>query len=72
MLGLSIRQPYAELILRGDQGGGASLSGGFPPSYSTLGGDRIIGRRFYIYAAGKPDYFRFRPANRRSTSAGVR
>ena len=47
---LSIRQPYAELILR-DQDGGVSHSGGFPSSYSTMGGDRIIGERFYIYAS---------------------
>jgi hypothetical protein len=43
MLALSIRQPFAELILRGIK----------TVEYRTRP-TRVIGRRFYIYAARKP------------------
>ncbi|MDB5327489.1 MAG: hypothetical protein JWM57_3058 [Phycisphaerales bacterium] len=42
MLALSIRQPYAEFILRGIK----------TIEYRSRG-TRIIGQRFHLYAAGK-------------------
>jgi hypothetical protein len=34
--------------------GGVSLAGGIPSWYSTMGGDKIIGERFHIYASKSP------------------
>lgn len=54
MLALSIRQPYAELILRGIK----TIEYRSRPT-------RIVGQRFYLYAAGKW------PARRTATAAAA-
>ena len=61
MLALSIRQPYAELILRGIK----------TVEYRTRA-TRIIGERFHIYAAKKPSAFSDQLSARKIWSWGVR
>ena len=43
MLALSVRQPYAELILRGTK----------RIEYRTMAATNLIGQRFFIYASKK-------------------
>ena len=59
MRALSIRQPYAELILRGIKT--LRLRSGQALEYRSRA-TRIVGERFHLYAAGKRRPGRPRPA----------